>query len=685
MSKGKFYLVILIVMVGSAGSYGDVILQVDAGDCGPTQSGWISLGSCGTHTNVGGTGIDVVLETGNPSMCECRNPGGSGTLADVEATLLFANDENYSPGSDFILTLRNLTSGSDYTVYSYHSRSDEGDTTIPNVTVTGATNVTKPSSIVQNHAIMDNPAEISFTAGAGDVVIRYQGPDGGCAGCQAFFNGFELVETISGTTVQFASDSSGDVEAVTPALVEVILNNALAGETYTVDYAVIGGTATGGGVDYTLAAGTLTFAPNSVSEFISTDIVDDGQDEDDETIVIELSNPVGLDLQLGSPTQDTYTIVDPRPTAELDEASSSGMEDVTPVYVSVSLSAPGTETITVDYDVIGGTATGGGVDYTLDPGTLTFNVNDVTKNIVIDIVSDANEQEPAETIIIGLSNPVGAKLGTQTQYTYTIVSEMYAPFPDSDTVGLWLFDEADYPHTTLTDASEYEKADLCLMDGGSIVSGQYGNALSIAGGDYAVSYAGFAGKVPEEHLREPDGTPSGLWGPTEGSGPLLNGLAGSTWTIELWLNPSTVGSGISIIDLGWAYDNGVSLVLNSTSFELTNYYAGVQLTCSTSLSAGVWQHVAFTYDAAAGGHFVDGVEQSAPTVSSVTVQSVPNLQVPTDREHESRGFESMSYEQRRQNRFNFAVGTDRSASGTLDGMVDEMRISDVVRYSGSFT
>ncbi|MHC4478789.1 MAG: hypothetical protein ACYTEL_24415, partial [Planctomycetota bacterium] len=126
MSKGKFYLVILIVMVGSAGSYGDVILQVDAGDCGPTQSGWISLGSCGTHTNVGGTGIDVVLETGNPSMCECRNPGGSGTLADVEATLLFANDENYSPGSDFILTLRNLTSGSDYTVYSYHSRSDEG-------------------------------------------------------------------------------------------------------------------------------------------------------------------------------------------------------------------------------------------------------------------------------------------------------------------------------------------------------------------------------------------------------------------------------------------------------------------------------------------------------------------------------------------------------------------------------
>ena len=425
MFKRMFFLTIVLLLVGITNSYAEVALQMDAGDCGSTQAGWISLGSCGSFTSVGGTGIDVVLETGNPSACACRNPGGSGTLPDVEATLLFADDENSGPGGDFILTLRNLTSGADYQVYSYHSRTDEGDTTIPNVTVTGATNVTKPSSILQNSAIMDNPAEITFTAGAGDVVIRYEAPTGGCSGCQTFFNGFELYGGApAGPTVQYASGSSGDVEAVTPALVEVILNDAQAGETYYVDYAVIGGTAQGGGVDYTLAAGTLTFLPDSVSEFISIDIIDDGQPEDDETIIIELSNPVGLDLQLGSPTQHTYTILDPRPSAEFDAAGGSGMEDVTPVYVSVSLSAPATETITVDYDVIGGTATGGGVDYTLNPGTLTFNIDDVTKDIVIDIVSDANDQEPAETIIIGLSNLVGAKLGSQTQYTYTIVSQM---------------------------------------------------------------------------------------------------------------------------------------------------------------------------------------------------------------------------------------------------------------------
>jgi len=170
----------------------------------------------------------------------------------------------------------------------------------------------------------------------------------------------------------------------------------------------------------------------------------------------------------------------------------------------------------------------------------------------------------------------------------TVAEDYFPSFADADTAALWLFDEADYPHTTLTDASECEKADLCLMDGGSMVTGRFGRALDIAGGDYAVSYAGFAGKVPEEELREEDGTPSGLWGPTEGSGPLLNALAGQTWTVELWLYLSSLGTNISIVDLGWAYEPGFSLTLNSGSFELVDNYGGVQATCPTVLSTGAF-------------------------------------------------------------------------------------------------
>ena len=43
----------------------------------------------------------------------------------------------------------------------------------------------------------------------------------------------------------------------------------------TVDYAITGGTATGGGVDYTLASGTLTFVPGVTSQNISVTVMND--------------------------------------------------------------------------------------------------------------------------------------------------------------------------------------------------------------------------------------------------------------------------------------------------------------------------------------------------------------------------------------------------------------------------
>ncbi|MHC4623583.1 MAG: LamG domain-containing protein [Planctomycetota bacterium] len=256
---------------------------------------------------------------------------------------------------------------------------------------------------------------------------------------------------------------------------------------------------------------------------------------------------------------------------------------------------------------------------------------------------------------------------------------------DSDTVGLWLFDEFTYPHTTLTDASEYAKADLCLMDGGRMVTGKFGNALAVSGSDYAVCYAGFAGKVPQEEMRGPDGFPSGLWGPTEGPGAVLATLAGRVWTIELWMNLSSNDGDITIIDMGQAYEPGLSLDLKAKHFELMNYYAGAKIKCPARISTGKWQHVAFTYDGATARHFLDGEEQAAATVTSIARQAIPDLQKPEDREHESRGFENMNIEQRKLNRFNFAVGSDRHAKKLMKGMIDEIRISRVVRYSGRFT
>jgi len=408
-------LVLSVCLVNLAGA-GVVVMQCDVGGCGPLQAGWTDLGGCGTHTNVAGSGIDVSLATGNPGACACRNLYGSGALADVETDFSFADDERYSPGSDFILTLSNLTAGARYRLLSYHSRMDEGDTTIPNVTITGATDVTVPESIVQTHAVMDNPAECLFTAGSGDVVVRYQGPDGGCLGCQVFFNGFVL--EYNGPLIGFASQSSGGMETITPRLIAVDLVNPEPGETYTVQYRVTGGTATPGD-DYNLdEPNTLTFLPGESSKAIRIDIVNDGEAEEDETIILELSNATGLGAALGT-EQHTYSICDTVPKVSFYSASSSGVEGVSPAMIAVILSHASDETITVDYAVTGGTATNGD-DYILADGTLQFDPLETTEYVSIAIIDDSVEEED-ETIVLSLFDPCSATLGTTVHCSYSIL------------------------------------------------------------------------------------------------------------------------------------------------------------------------------------------------------------------------------------------------------------------------
>jgi len=401
-----------------------VSLKVDVGVCGPTQEGWVPLRAARgrLNENVGGTNIDVIIAAGADSKGkggECRcDTGSTHELAAVESTYIKkdARRNARSPRTDISLTLRDLEPGAEYTLYTYHHRWGEGEHPITNIIVTGATNVTRPDIIFQNADIMHNPAKFVFTAGSSDVVIRYQCLEKG----QPFFNGFRLYG--GSATVQFASASSDALETVTSAKIPVTINDANADETYTVDYAACGGSAKTAD-DYTLAGGKLVFAAGSTTEYIDLDIKDDDIHEDNETIVIELSNPKGPGVLLGTPTKHTYTIIDPRPKVLFARASGSGMEKTTPAYIPVMLSAPARNKVTVDYAVVGGTATGGGVDYTLDSGTLVFEPAKTDKTIPVAIISDSNDNEPLETIRIKLSNPTNALLGEHTDYTHTILSK----------------------------------------------------------------------------------------------------------------------------------------------------------------------------------------------------------------------------------------------------------------------
>jgi hypothetical protein len=71
-------------------------------------------------------------------------------------------------------------------------------------------------------------------------------------------------------------------------------------------------------------------------------------------------------------------------------------------------------------------------------------------------------------------------------------------------------------------------------------------------------------------------------------------------------------------------------------------------------------------------------------MSTIAVESIPDLDKPEDREHESRGFENMTIEERRHNRFNLSIGSDRHAANRMEGKIDELRISNISRYNSNF-
>ena len=110
-----------------------------------------------------------------------------------------------------------------------------------------------------------------------------------------------LVNRISINDVTVVEEGSVDANAV----VTVTLSEASSTDV-TVDYTTSSGTATSG-IDFTAAAGTLTFAPGETLKTISIPIVADITPEVDEKFTITLTNPVGATIPF---VTSTVTITD---------------------------------------------------------------------------------------------------------------------------------------------------------------------------------------------------------------------------------------------------------------------------------------------------------------------------------------------------------------------------------------
>ena len=134
----------------------------------------------------------------------------------------------------------------------------------------------------------------------------------------------------------------------------------------------------------------------------------------------------------------------------------------------------------------------------------------------------------------------------------------------------------------------------------------------------------------------------------------IAGLGGAQ-TIELWVRPATGGQDIIIIAttddvIGWALElNGGRAtwwVASTAGWRAAQH--------PTALLANTWHHVAVTYDGTTARVFVNGAPGPAATIGAIT--QGPSFRI--------GGFPGY---------------------GFFNGDVDDVRISNIVRYTGTFT
>jgi hypothetical protein len=226
-------------------------IKVDFGAAGVLDGTWTEWNEVSGSRTVDGVEFNFSNSglTGGPKLRAESNGGNDALTGDS----LSAEDEG--TGGYYEMTISNLAAGN-YELVTYFNiiNSAWGWSCAMQVLVNGTVQAGPTDAAAEKSSADATRLSVTFlSSGTGDVTtIRWE-LTGAAAG--PFICGFELLS--QGPTIQFVSAASGDVESVSPAVLEVILTNPEADQAYTVDYSVTGGTAVGGGVDYFLAAGCV--------------------------------------------------------------------------------------------------------------------------------------------------------------------------------------------------------------------------------------------------------------------------------------------------------------------------------------------------------------------------------------------------------------------------------------------
>ena len=317
------------------------------------------------------------------------------------------------------------------------------------------------------------------------------------------------------------------------------------------------------------------------------------------------------------------------PEVSFNLPSSGTSEGATSVPLAVELNWASSVQVTVDYAVVDGDAEG--EDYILTSGQLVFDPGSTTPEppgITLEIVND-DVLELDETVVVGLSNPVNAVLGSNPQHTFTIGDDDYPMvlwWEFEETIGTTAMDSSTYDHSLTLDASQTDLDVPGILNSGMQVISP-GTPPAAA----PVAYH------------------------TENGATALDFSASAS--LMTWFRLSSTGNNHTLLskrdplDATTGYEVVVNPVGNGGKGVMLRYGDGtaevVKYSSQRDFAVDEWYHLALVFDPVSGeaSFYVNGVWDSTQAVT---------LDV---------GFAA--------NDSDFRIGADASNDNHLDGMLDE--------------
>ncbi|HEY0550617.1 MAG TPA: Calx-beta domain-containing protein, partial [Verrucomicrobiae bacterium] len=208
-----------------------------------------------------------------------------------------------------------------------------------------------------------------------------------------------------------ASESSG--------VVQVPITLSIPAETAaSVDYIVAPGTAISG-ADFLTGSGTINFNPGDTVGFVPVTLLNDAVIEANKTVLLTLSNAVGL--RFGTQTNHALTILDDdSPVVTISSTDTNAAETGDTALVIFTRNGPTNNALTVNLSRTGGATAGG--DYTGINTTVLIPAGETNVVLTLSPVQDPTA-EGTETAIIGITSGSGYVVGTPSSVTLFIADD----------------------------------------------------------------------------------------------------------------------------------------------------------------------------------------------------------------------------------------------------------------------